>query len=213
MNAALAIRDNSEYALIQISENKALLVGSKVAANIAALLKVPLQILCVKNSNVLTELRVCSPFTLEAPSTKVILRYYINIFPYFFSEFVSVNDGTAILHIAPSCGVKDYSLGVKHNLDTSSYVSEDGRYNERVIPPELHGMDMKQGNEWIIEFLSNKGNIKHTHLHTHQQPHCWRCGQQSYYRPTEQWFLTSKDTLPKVRISCEFIDQIFRLKK
>ena len=108
--------------------------------------------------------------------------------PIIIDHFVSVTDGTACVHSAPGCGPEDYEVGLKNGLEIYSPLSVDGKYTQEIVPAELSGMSIVDGQIWVIRKLAEldkilfKSNIKHSF------PHCWRCHNGLMFRATSQWF-------------------------
>lgn len=108
--------------------------------------------------------------------------------PIITDHFVSVTDGTACVHSAPGCGPEDYEVGLKNGLEIYSPLSVDGKYTQEIVPSELAGMSIVDGQIWVIKKLAEldrmlfKSNIKHSF------PHCWRCHNGLMFRATSQWF-------------------------
>ena len=108
--------------------------------------------------------------------------------PILTDHFVSVTDGTACVHNAPGCGPEDYEVGLKNGLEIYSPLSADGKYTQEIVPSELVGMPIVDGQIWVIKKLAEldrmlfKSNIKHSF------PHCWRCHNGLMFRATSQWF-------------------------
>ncbi len=105
------------------------------------------------------------------------------------SDFVSMEEGTGIVHIAPGHGEEDYHVGLKNNLPILSPVDERGCFTSEVPLPSLRGKNVFKANDEIIVELRKKGILLHEKKITHSYPHCWRCKNPIIFRATEQWFL------------------------
>ena len=104
------------------------------------------------------------------------------------AEYVSDEDGTGIVHIAPGHGEEDYQYGhLKNGLEILSPVDEKGRFTKEFAPCE--GMNVFEANEKIIELLKEKDALPHQENVQHSYPHCWRCKEPVIFRATPQWFL------------------------
>lgn len=111
------------------------------------------------------------------------------------ARYVTMDDGTGIVHIAPGHGVEDFSVGQEHKLDVVSPVDERGRFDNLVGIDELVGKHvLKDANAAVIDILKrNKDLISHNDKYKHSYPHCWRCKNPIIFRATEQWFLRVSD--------------------
>ena len=104
------------------------------------------------------------------------------------ADFVSVEDGTGIVHIAPGHGEEDYRVGLKNGLEIYAPVDDHGKFTLDI--GSLKGKFVFSGNAEIIEILKEKNAlIKHMDI-THSYPHCWRCKRPVIFRATEQWFIS-----------------------
>lgn len=104
------------------------------------------------------------------------------------AEYVTVEDGTGLVHTAPGHGAEDYQTGRRYQLPTLSPVDQAGRFTEEA-PDWLVGKQVFAANPLIIERLKSTGHL-YFHLEfTHSYPHCWRCKKPIIFRATEQWFI------------------------
>ncbi|GHT49409.1 isoleucine--tRNA ligase [Endomicrobiia bacterium] len=102
--------------------------------------------------------------------------------------FVSMEDGTGIVHIAPGHGHEDYQAGLEYGLEIISHVNEKGLYTKEV--PEFENIHIFKANPLIIEKLNREGKILAALKIEHSYPHCWRCKKPIIFRATSQWFLS-----------------------
>jgi isoleucyl-tRNA synthetase len=103
------------------------------------------------------------------------------------ADFVTLEDGTGIVHIAPGHGADDYQAGLKYNLEIISPLNDRGQYTAEV--PKYQGMKVFDANKVIIEDLINDDKILISRKLDHSYPHCWRCKKPVIFRATPQWFL------------------------
>ena len=89
------------------------------------------------------------------------------------AEFVTMEDGTGVVHIAPAFGEDDYNLGLRYDLPLVQPVKPDGTFEEQVAP--WKGMFVKAADPLIIEELRSRGLLEGVHAYSHQYPFCWRC--------------------------------------
>jgi len=107
------------------------------------------------------------------------------------ADFVAMDQGTGLVHIAPGHGEEDYELGRKLGLQVYNPVDDDGRF----IPEVEHfaGLTVWEANLKIIEHLQAVGNLVAKQEMTHSYPHCWRCKNPTIFRATEQWFIAMEE--------------------
>ncbi len=102
-------------------------------------------------------------------------------------NFVSLEEGTGVVHIAPGHGQEDYAVGLRNNLPIYSPVDEKGKFTKEV---ELFsGRNVWECNSEIVEKIKELGNLLYTEEIVHSYPHCWRCKNPVIFRSTEQWFM------------------------
>ncbi len=115
-----------------------------------------------------------------------------------FAEFVTVSDGTGLVHCAPGHGLTDYYIGLHYNLPAISPVNEQGKFTEGV--EQFQGRQVKDADKDIISLLEKNGNILLYNKEAHPYPLCWRCKTPLIFRMTKQWYLsidTIKDKMIK----------------
>ena len=105
-----------------------------------------------------------------------------------FEEFVTMEEGTGLVHCAPGHGQSDYFLGEHYGLPVVSPVDERGCFTEKA-GSELAGMFVKDADKLIINKLSVEGKLFYSEKITHSYPLCWRCKSPLVFRLSEQWYL------------------------
>lgn len=118
-------------------------------------------------------------FKFETPEEKA---FYI-----VHGDFVTLTDGTGIVHIAPAYGDDDNQLGKKYNLPMINLVDGEGKFVPAVTP--WAGIFVKKADEKIIAYLKEEGILYKSEKFTHSYPHCWRCDTPLLYYPRESWFV------------------------
>ncbi|MEN3047245.1 MAG: isoleucine--tRNA ligase [Candidatus Caldarchaeales archaeon] len=103
------------------------------------------------------------------------------------AEFVSMEEGTGLVHIAPGHGPEDFELGKRHGLPVFCPIATNGAFTDDVGP--FSGRDHRESAEDVIRLLSRKGLLLHRGTVIHNYPHCWRCGTPLVYLASRQWFL------------------------
>ncbi len=133
--------------------------------------------------------------------------------------FVSNQEGTGCVHIAPGHGQEDYDIGSKYNLPVIMPIDDKGRFvkgpltvtlppSPRLrrtgspkgrgkgegevsyeIPDAIVGRNVFDANDYIIRILKDRGALLLSEKTGHSYPHCWRCHQPLLFRATKQWFI------------------------
>ncbi|PAF42059.1 isoleucine--tRNA ligase [Helicobacter sp. 11S03491-1] len=107
-------------------------------------------------------------------------------------EYVSMNDGSGAVHMAPAHGEEDYYVGLKYDMPVLMAVDDKGCFNEFILkegllPEEFVGTHIFKAQKKILEMLGDS-LLKHTKI-IHSYPHCWRSHEPVIYRATTQWFI------------------------
>ncbi|MFC1556400.1 isoleucine--tRNA ligase [candidate division KSB1 bacterium] len=102
-------------------------------------------------------------------------------------DFVTIEDGTGVVHIAPAFGEDDYNMGQKFDLPLLQPVDEKGAFVEAVTP--YKGLFVKDADPKIIADLKKSGQLYKTEEFTHSYPHCWRCDTPLLYYARQSWYI------------------------
>lgn len=106
-------------------------------------------------------------------------------------DFVSLEEGTGIVHIAPGYGADDLELGKKYNLPIVQLVNEDGYFNEE--SDFLKGIWFKSADKLIIKNLKERNLLFKEDRYLHSYPHCWRCDTPLLYFSKSSWFIRTTE--------------------
>ncbi len=101
------------------------------------------------------------------------------------ADFVSDEDGSGIVHIAPAFGAEDYELGQEKGLPMFSNVDEEGKFTDG----QWKGEGVWQANDKVIKYLKDKGHLLKTEKVVHSYPFCWRCDTKLIYKVQKNWFI------------------------
>jgi isoleucyl-tRNA synthetase len=101
-------------------------------------------------------------------------------------DFVSAEDGTGIVHMAPAFGADDYAAGKRHGLPLLRPVDDTGSFTESTAV--VGGMFVKDADPVVIEELERRGNLFGVEKVFHSYPHCWRCDSPLIYMARDSWF-------------------------
>ncbi|MCK4735283.1 MAG: class I tRNA ligase family protein, partial [Methanophagales archaeon] len=106
------------------------------------------------------------------------------------AEFVTLDEGTGIVHVAPAFGEVDYEVCREKKLGFSQPVNSAGHFTHEV--PPLEGMFVKDADRLIIELMEQRGVLYKEAKYLHSYPFCWRCGSPLLYYARESWFIGMK---------------------
>ena len=101
-------------------------------------------------------------------------------------NYVTTDDGTGIVHIAPAFGEDDASVGKKYGLTFVQFVDEAGKMTKET---DYEGVPVKEANAPIIEKLKQEGKLFKVQPIEHSYPHCWRCKSPLLYYAQDAWFV------------------------
>ena len=107
--------------------------------------------------------------------------------PGVLADYVTLDQGSGIVHTAPGHGADDFRTGQKYGLESYAPQDDDGRFIEGL--PEYKGKTVFEANPIVIELLRKRGMLVGEKKITHSYPHCWRCHNPVIFRATEQWFI------------------------
>ena len=115
------------------------------------------------------------------------------------TDFVTADEGTGVVHLAPAFGEDDQAACAAHGIEGPNPVGDDGTFDERL--GELAGLSVFEANEPIAKRLRVAGALFARETHRHNYPHCWRCDSPLIYRAVPSWFVrvsAFKDRMAKL---------------
>ena len=174
-NLAVAAHERYDYGVYQVGERKVVMaqeLASKVLASEGVENTEPLATLKGKD---LVGVTYQHPFCDRVG--KVV-----------HAEYVTLEDGTGLVHTAPGHGVEDYQTGLREGLDVYCPVLADGTFDD-TVPDWLKGKHVFKANEEVVEHLRDSGHLFHANKFMHSYPHDWRGKTPVIFRATEQWFV------------------------
>ncbi|MCB9809127.1 class I tRNA ligase family protein [Candidatus Nomurabacteria bacterium] len=126
-------------------------------------------------------------------SKDTTLENHQNSWKIYTADFVTTEDGTGIVHIAPAFGEDDLNLGKEYDLPFIQHVSKGGRFVGGVTDFAGHLVKAKDDHQSadieIIKYLAHHGTLFSKKKYTHSYPHCWRCDTPLLNYATSSWFL------------------------
>ncbi len=103
------------------------------------------------------------------------------------ADFVTLEDGTGIVHTAAIYGEDDYQLALYEGLPTVPMLDDQGKFLDFVTP--LAGQFYAKTQSWIIDDLTSRNLMYKSEMTTHSYPFCYRCGTALYYNAIPAWFI------------------------
>lgn len=173
-NVALAV--NKKYDYVEVIHNEEHLI---LAKSLLTKLEGEYQVVAEFKGEELLGKEYLPMFTFAKVEEKA---FYI-----VHGDFVTLTDGTGVVHIAPAYGEDDNLLGKKYNLPLVNLVDGEGNFKEEVEP--WKGLFVKKADPKILEYLKETGILYKSEKFTHSYPFCWRCDTTLLYYPTDSWFI------------------------
>ena len=127
--------------------------------------------------------------------------------PVVLADYVTLEDGTGLVHTAPGHGLEDYQTGRRENLEIYCPVRANGSYDDSV-PEFLRGQTIWHANPMVVEFLKANHLLFHQAEIDHSYPHCWRCHKPTIFRATEQWFVRASGSSPLMQTARRFVEDV-----
>ncbi len=201
-NTALAINKDIEYVEVsgEVEGNKYIVAKSRVEA------------VFKKDFKILRNIAVSE---IVGKRYKPLFNYYCNdtnlenrenAWKVYDGDFVTSEDGTGIVHIAPAFGNDDYGLLKKYNLPFIQHVKTDGTFKDEVL--DFKGFSVKPKSEEkdghqktdieIIKYLAHKDLLFGKEKIVHSYPHCWRCDSPLLNYATSSWFVKIENLKEKM---------------
>ncbi|MEP7167665.1 MAG: isoleucine--tRNA ligase [Candidatus Woesebacteria bacterium] len=115
--------------------------------------------------------------------------YYVTI-----ADFVSLEDGSGIVHTAAIFGEDDYKLAQEKELPCVPTLDDQGKFLDFVTP--LAGQFYKKTEDWVVSDLKDRGLVLDAHKFVHSYPFCYRCGTPLYYNALPAWFINVQKLKP-----------------
>jgi len=174
-NLAIAVHADYRYAVVEVDGNLAIMASDLVAKVTKLAGSDKVRIVAETDGAKLVGLKYRHPFCDRESSVVA-------------ADYVTLEDGTGLVHTAPGHGAEDYRTGLKEGLETYCPVRDDGTYDD-TVPAWLRGKSVWDANTEITEHLRQSGHLYHDHVFTHSYPHDWRSKTPVIFRATEQWFI------------------------
>ena len=200
-NLAIAVNPAFEYALVRVDGNVTIIAKELVDKVTKAGKAEEVQILATVKGDKLLGLRYKHPFISGQPDFSHLpdaampggvagaAKHPPQVYRVVAAEYVTLEDGTGLVHTAPGHGAEDYMTGIREKLPIYCPVKPDGAYDDST-PEFLRAKDIWTANPVIAQLLRDSGHLFYDHKFTHSYPHDWRGKSPVIFRATEQWFIS-----------------------
>jgi len=184
-NFALAVSAKDTYALVEQDGVQYILAKARIASALG--------------TNNLTTLK-------EFPGSELVGREYEPLYTYYTAvkadyhiypaNFISMEDGTGIVHIAPGFGEDDTDLGKEYGLSMGESVDDTGTMDPKITVAQ--GKYFKAADKYVLEDLEKRGLLLKSTKITHSYPHCHRCATALLYKSQIAWYINIQDIKNKL---------------
>jgi isoleucyl-tRNA synthetase len=190
-NVALAVGSNIEYIKVKIEKELFILAKNRL-----------IEVIKDKQHEIVETIKGKDLVGLEYES---LFNNYVKSGKVYAADFITTEDGTGIVHIAPAFGADDMAMGKKENLPFVQHVKMDGTFKENM--GQFIGLDLKarakdkpeeirEADLTIVKYLEEKGLLFSYEKYEHSYPHCWRCDTALLNYATSSWFVAVEKTKP-----------------
>ncbi|GAB4267234.1 MAG: isoleucine--tRNA ligase [Candidatus Rifleibacteriota bacterium] len=173
-NVALAVGEKIEYVKVKLNDEFLILAKSRLEV-----LKGEGEVVENYMGKDLAGIEYEQLFKYVKPEKKA---HYVIL-----GDFVSTEDGSGIVHIAPAFGEDDYRVGKENDLPVMQPVGLDGKFKDEIEP--WKGMFVKKADPDIIKNLKESGKLFYATRLKHTYPFCWRCDSPLIYYARHSWFI------------------------
>ena len=186
-NRALAYNPNLDYGIYQNKEKEKFIIAKDLIDNFTDVTQIQFKLIDTFNGKELEKLAAIHPFKE--------LGYDFDV-PLLEADFVTTEQGTGIVHVAPSHGPDDFALGLKNQIKAENTIDDNGYYTD--IIKHFVGTHIFKADKIIIEELKKFKKLIFDKEYKHSYPHSWRSKAPLVHRATPQWFISmNKNDLKK----------------
>jgi isoleucyl-tRNA synthetase len=214
-NEAVAVNPNFDYALVKVTVNNEveyLWLAEKLVPQLMEKFGVKnYEIVRMVKGSELAGIRYNHIYMDKVPvhAQHISSAHYVVL-----ADFVTLEEGTGLVHIAPAHGPEDFEVAKKYGLPVTNSVEINGIFNE--LGGEFRGKYWLDVSQEVIRDLKARGLLLYSGTVVHAYPHCWRCGTPLIYRADKQWFIRVSEyrgklveELKKVKIYPDFLRDRF----
>jgi len=176
-NVALAVNPVERYVKVQVGQEQFILAEALLDQVLGA--DADYSILETYTGKDLEHIHYEPLFDFETPNEKA---YFVTC-----ADYVTLSDGTGIVHIAPAFGEDDANVGRAYGLPFVQLVNDKGEFTDQVEP--WKGMFVKSADPLIIDYLDKHNKLFKALEYEHSYPHCWRCDTPLIYYAKDTWFI------------------------
>ncbi len=194
-NLALAINQNETYVEIEMNNTHLIFATARLKS--------------ICQTNPYKILKEFKGTILIGQEYEPLYKYYdSNKLDYhiYHGDFVTMTDGTGVVHIAPGFGEDDAFLGKTIGLSVISHVDDEGKIDPKVTP--FANLFIKKADPLVIQDLKNRNLILKEETISHSYPFCYRCGTPLIYKSQNAWFLNVQKIKNQMKLTNKKINWV-----
>ncbi len=193
-NVAVAVNPKMEYSVVkERSKGIIYVLASSLADKVMAKLELEYDVVGTLTGSDLEGVVCRHPF-IDRES------------PVVCADYVTAEDGTGCVHIAPGHGQDDHVVGREYDLPVLMPVDEHGVLTEEA--GKFAGLKIEDANKEIVKHMEELGTLLKLEFLKHSYPHCWRCKSPVIFRATPQWFISVDKEGAKGAIRAKALEEI-----
>lgn len=180
-NMALAVNENFDYAYVEV-ENEVYVLGNAILNKYDKILG--------SNPNII---KICKGSELVGKVYESLTNYFEDkkdegAFKVIKADFVELDEGVGIVHIAPAFGEDDYWACKENKVPLVCPVDDKGCYTKEI--KEFEGQNVIEANMNVLRYLKSSGKVILDGSIVHNYPHCWRCKTPLIYKAMDAWYFS-----------------------
>lgn len=206
-NAAIAVNPKEQYVYVQLKDennNQETLVLAKKRLGI------------LKDENAYTVVKEVGGSELVGKKYEPLFKLkdlkkhqgHENLYKVWPASFVSIEDGTGVLHVAPAFGEDDLALGQENNIPVLTTVDRSGKLVGDIGFDQVEGKFFKGADRLIIDHLTRLGMVFAAETMEHTYPFCWRCETPLFYYAISSWFIRVSEIRDQLTKTAESINWV-----
>jgi isoleucyl-tRNA synthetase len=179
-NEGVMVHPDMVYSIVDVGNEKLIIAKERLSAVLG---ERPYKILEERKGKDLEGIAYAPPLLEEThqKTSEKLHRVFLS------SEYVTMTDGTGLVHMAPGHGEEDFEVGQRNGLPVLSPVDGSGHFTPEA--GKYTGLQVREANPVIVRDLETKGLLFREETIEHSYPHCWRCKTPLILRATDQWFI------------------------
>lgn len=193
-NRALAVNPEADYVLVKIKGEKYLMAEPLLPSILSKLSIGEFQKIASYKGKDLVGMKYIHPLAEEVPANASCAPPNCTVVA---ADYVTLTEGTGIVHTAPAHGPEDFETGTKYGLQVWTPLKDNGFFGEEA--GIFAGLWFKEANKKVVETMEKKGLVLISGEVEHEYPHCWRCGTPLIYYPSAQWFFKTTAIIQRMR--------------